>query len=400
MGAKANRAYIAHVEESEWGVTPDTPTMQKMNFVSDSMNYNIETTTPDSIRDDRQVTDVINVSAVNDGGFEFEMQALASGPDDALLAAALWSDNPWTGGATVKHDAAGAVIVAGSKTIDFTGAAGGDPGYAVDQKIVITGSLLEPTNDGLYTIADNSAAPVYTFAEAPAGDETLAAGAGSFNGQVCKNGVTERSFTIERGHADVEEFFLFTGMVVNEFTLAFEAEELVTGSYTFVGKSTSVDQAPHGAAYIEPPTFPYMSAGFNVKNVQIDGMPIAACLLQSVEININNNVEPKSAVGAFEACDVSEGEFETSGEISLYFNDSSFYSKFVNSESFSLSFQLVDNEGNYYLFTLPKCKLSADTVNVEGKNTDVMDAAEYYAIYDETEGCTIRIDRFIISDIV
>lgn len=395
MGAKANRAYVAHVKETQWGVTPATPTMQKVNFVSDSLNYAIETTTPESIRDDRQVSDVINISAGNEGGVEFEMQALHSGLGDEWLLGALWAEQ-WMGGpGTGALDLEGAVISAAGKTIDFTGAPGGDPGMDIGAKFIISGSAAG--NDGKYTVADNSNAPIYDLVETPVADETLGAGAQYVEGQYIVNGLFEHSFSIERGHADVGEYFLYTGMVVNEFSLTFEAGAIVTGSYTFVGKSTTVGQVPNGSAYNDPSTRPFMSAGFNVKNVMIDGMPIAECLLQSVELNINNNVAGKSAVGAFEYCDTSEGEFEVTGAINLYFNDSTFYSKFVASESFALYFEMIDNDGSAYAFELPRCKLSADAVNVEGKNTDVMDAAEYVAILDETKGYTIRIDRFIVA---
>ena len=134
-------------------------------------------------------------------------------------------------------------------------------------------------------------------------------------------------------------------------------------------------------------------------NVMIDGAPVPECYLQSVELGINNNLTGKMAVGNFGYCDTSEGEFELSGEIGLYFNDSSMYQNFITSTAFSFSFDLVDNDGNAYRITVPKAKLSADAVNVEGKNTDVMDAAEYMAIYDETEGAMVRIDRFYIADL-
>lgn len=396
MSAIANRAYIAHIKEAQWGVTPATPTLQKVNFVSDSLLYAIETTTPESIRDDRQVSDVINISAGNEGGLEFEMQALHSGPGDEWLLAALWAEQ-WNN-TTAKLDWEGAVLAIAGPTIDFTAATGGDPGFSIGDKFVLAGAT-NAGNNQEYEVTDNLSAPIYSVDPAPAADETLPAAASGYQIEWIKNGLFEHSFSIERGHADVGEYFLYTGMVCNEFSLTFEAGAIVTGSYSFIGKSTAVAQVPNGGAYEDPSLFPFMSAGFNVKNVEIDGLPIAECLLQSVELNINNNVAGKMAVGAFEYCDTSEGEFEVSGAINLYFNDSTFYQKFVTSDVFALKFTLEDNEGNWYRITLPRCKLSTDVVNVEGKNTDVMDAAEYFAILDEALGCTIMIERLIVSNL-
>jgi len=396
-GAKANRAYIASVKEASWGITPDTPTLQKINFVSDSLNYALETTTPESIRDDRMVSDVINVSAGNEGGYELEFQALQSGPDDDHLVAALWAEE-WVGDATVKTDVEGAVVTVAGSQIDFGAGTAQPTAMSPGDKFLLYGTL-NKQNNGIYTVVTAPGADVYTVAEAFAADETLPAGAGQYNGQYIKNGLVRHSFTIERGHADVTEYFVYTGMAVNEFNLSFEAGAIVTGGYTFVGKETDVVQAPIGTLYEDAPTTPFMSAGFNVMNVMIDGAPVPECYLQSVELGINNNLTGKMAVGNFGYCDTSEGEFELSGEIGLYFNDSSMYQNFITSTAFSFSFDLVDNDGNAYRITVPKAKLSADAVNVEGKNTDVMDAAEYMAIYDETEGAMIRIDRFYIADL-
>ena len=392
MGAKANRAYIACVKESQWGVTPGTPTMQKMNFTADSLNYALETTTPESIRDDRQTSDIINTSAGNEGGYEFEMQAEMS-LNDELLVAALWAD-AWQGAATQKIGLEGAVITAPSQ-IDFSAALAGDPGFAVGDKFFIGDSALG--NEGFFTVADVSGAPVYAVREVFATDETFGAGQSMYNSQWIINGLTEHSFTFERGHNDVTEFFLYTGMVVNEYNVTFEAGEVITGEFSFVGKDTAVEQAPAGAAYTDPTTNPFMSASFNVSNVLIDGVPVSECLIQSVEMNINNNVEGKLGVGVFGYCDVSEGTFELTGALNLYFNDSTFYQKFINSEAFSLEFTLTDNDGNAYIYEMPRCKLSADAVNVEGINTDVMDAAEYQALVDETLGYTIKVTRFMVA---
>lgn len=389
MGAKANRAYVASVEEVTWGVTPATPTLDKINFTDDSLNYEIESTTPDTIRDDRMVSDVILTSAGSTGGYEFEFQAIASGPDDEHLLAALWAED-WLGDDT-EIDATGCIITASSRTLDLTPVVAVLTPLVIGQKLIIAGSA--QGNDGVYTVESITSVDVYVVVEAFTGDETFVSGQ-IWGTKYIRNGVFQHSFTLERGHADVSEYFLFTGMVVNEFSLNFQAGEVVTGGYTFVGKDTVVTQTPNGTVYNDAPTTPIMSAGFNVKNVKLNNLAIEDCLLMSLELNINNNVEGKLAVGNFGFCSTAEGEFEVSGAISLYFNDSTMYQRFITNEAFSLSFELSDGD-NVYIFTMPRMKLSTDVVNVEGKNTDVMDNAEYFAIIDPTTNCMLQIDRIL-----
>lgn len=394
-GAKSNRTYIAATKEDVWGVLNDPLDLQKINFSSESLAYEVDSTVPDTIRDDRMISDVIIKSTASTGGFESEMQALFSGANDDLILGALWAQswNTVKGDTTEFIDAQNAVIVQATKTLDMTAAAH-IGAMTVGQKFRIQGSALQ--NDGIYTVATTNGAGVYTTVEAFAADETLPASS-TVSGAYAANGVYRNSFTIERGHTDIAQYFLFLGMVVNEWTISFEAGEIVTSSFSFMGKNTILAQAPYGGSYIPAPTTAIMSTGYNVSDVLIDGVPVPSCVLMGIELGINNNVRGKLGVGELSYCDVADGEFGLGGNVSMYFNDETMYERLLNNTAFGISFQLSDNAGNIYLIELPRVKLSADPINVSGKNTDIMDAAEYFAIVSPTLGCMIRISRFLAS---
>ena len=392
MGAKANRTRVSFVEESQWGVTPTTPEMQKVNWVSETLNYDLQTATPDTVRDDRMVSDVLRLSGGNDGGWAFEMQALFSGPTDPILLGVLWAQ-AWSGvdSGAESMDIELGTIVLSTKLLDLTAAA--QPGtLVVGQKFKITGSILG--NDGIYTVASIQSPGVYVLIETPASDETFSASS-TVSGQMARNGLYRHSYSFERAHLDINQYFIFTGMTPNNFQLSFEAGDKVTGTIDFIGKdSLEPADTEYGDSYVDQPLTEFMTASFNARNVMIDGLPIDACLLMGLEMNISNNVEGKLAVGNFGYCNVSEGEFDNSGNISLYFNDDTMYNKFRNGTPFSLSFELYDSEGNSYVYSFPKLKLSDDTINATGKNTDVMDDAAYVSIVDPVTLCVIQIDRF------
>lgn len=391
MGATANRTYVSLIHESTWGVTPDTPELQKVNFTGESLTFDIQSTVPNSIRDDRMQSDVILTGAGGSGGYEFEMQALMSGAEDYILIGALWS-TLWSGvdGATTTLDIEGAGITAAG-VLDLTSSAGGKGSLVVNQFFQIRNSV---SNDGVYkiTAVTDEVNGVFTITPAPSADETFGAGV-VLSGEYIRNGITPHSFTVERGHSDVGEYFLFPGMTVNEFSLSVVSEEIVTGSVSFVGKDASVAQAGAGNTYVSPPITPFMSAAFNVAELLLDGSGIADCLLQSLTININNNVRGRTAVANFGFCSVADGEFSVGGDISLHFNDSSNWQKYRNNTAFSLSFVLYDNLGNAYVVELPRCKFSADNVNASAKNEDVTDEGAYYALVDSTGTYAIQITR-------
>ena len=85
----SNRVQIRYIEESTWGTTPSTADMQELRFTGESLNYNIENTTSNEIRDDRQVTDLIQTGSANGGDINFE---LSYGTYDDFIEGALWSD--------------------------------------------------------------------------------------------------------------------------------------------------------------------------------------------------------------------------------------------------------------------------------------------------------------------
>jgi hypothetical protein len=391
MGAKANRTYVSLIPESTWGVLPGTPELQKVNFTGESLGFEIQTKTPDTIRDDRMVSDVIMTSAGNTGGYEFEFQALASGADDPILVSALFSDVAWAGvnGATNTMDIEGAAVTAAG-VLDCT-ARTPKPTLVPGQYFMVSGSA---QNDGVYqiTAVTDETNGVYTVSPAPAADETFGAGV-SISGEYIRNGITPRSFAIERGHADVDEFFLFLGMIVGELSLSIVSEEVVTGSVSFMGKDAEVYDAPQGNTYLDQPVTQFMSAAFNVGEVKLDGSSIASCLLQSLTININNNIRGRSAVGQFGYCEIADGEFSVSGDINLTFLDASNWTKYKTNVPFSISFILYDNAGNAYIVDMPRCKFSADAVNATGKGEDVLDAAQYYALVDDSGTYAIQITR-------
>lgn len=396
MGASSDRARLSFVKEASWGVTPATPTLQKLNYVSEDINFAIKSRVSDSKRSDRMTPDIILTSAGTKGGFDFEFQGAMSGSDDILLLAALYAEK-WEGFGVSEGMDSGAItggtIVAGTSTFDVSSIAGLTGSFTVGKHFYLNTAT---ANKGIYKItAVSNPAGVFTVTPAPTTNETFASTVRMI-GQTAKNGSFQHSFTIERFLEDVTEGFVYKGMVADTFDLKFASEKAITGGLAFVGKDVVLGETVIGSVYTEPPTTSFMSANFNVSNLKIDGVAVESCLIESVDLNIKNNVDGKSAVGTFGFCRTRVGSFEAGGKISMYFNDSTMYEKFINNTAFSLSFELTDSTNWTYIFTLPKLKLSDDAVFAKGKNTDVMDDAKYVALADNTTGCMIQVDRIAL----
>ena len=100
--ANASQTQLAYVEEVTPGVTPATPAFQVLRFTGESLNANITNVKSNEIRADRNVPDLIQVSASSGGAINVE---ISYGSFDDLLESALysaWSTDTLINGVTQK----------------------------------------------------------------------------------------------------------------------------------------------------------------------------------------------------------------------------------------------------------------------------------------------------------
>lgn len=214
--------------------------------------------------------------------------------------------------------------------------------------------------------------------------------------QTIKNGVTKSSFSIERANNDVSQFFLYTGMVPNTIEMTLEAGSPVICNVDFVGKEEQLNQVQWGTGNPTPaPVTPIMSSVSSVGSIKIDSVPLESCLIQKASWKLDNKVEGKTGVAVLGNCNADGKSIELTGSLSLYFNDQTYYQKYLNSTAFSLEFTLIDSAGNTYVIELAKCKFDEATANVTGKDDDVMMECSIVGIVGDA-GHTISMIRTLV----
>lgn len=215
---------------------------------------------------------------------------------------------------------------------------------------------------------------------------------------IIKNGKTYLPFYIERGHTDVEEYFKFIGMACNVWEITLEDQADVIGNYQFVGlNAESEEEQETGATYVDPTENEVFSTVTSIPAIKINGTPQSSCLVKSLSMTVNNNVTPKTGLGVLGACDTNAHRLSITGKLTMYFESSTMYKRFLNGEAFSISWTFQDSAKNTYIFTLPKVKIDADSVNVEGIDADVMDNATYVALADSVSGCMLQIEKGVVA---
>ena len=174
----ANRTSLRFLEEASWDTLDSNPTLQTLRMTGESLVAEVENTISNELRSDRAVSDLIQTSRQNSGGFNFE---LSYGTFDNLLEGALFD-----------------------------------------------------------TWATN----------------------------VLKGGITEKSFSIEKAHLDIDEYFLFTGMMVNSFTLNLATSAIATGSFEFLGGTATLGQSANSTTIAAATTSSVMNCMANVASLR------------------------------------------------------------------------------------------------------------------------------------
>ena len=217
---------------------------------------------------------------------------------------------------------------------------------------------------------------------------------GSWTNNVLKNGVTPKSFTLERRLTDVSPnvHFFFRGMHVNGFSLKCATKEIVTGSFEFLGMSGAVaESAISGATYIDATTTDVMDAASGFAGFSVAGL--SGVHVSSLSLDATNNLRAPTAAGSVDALGIGAGRFELSGSLEAYFEDIKLYEAFLDGDATALAFTLGSTAGEKYTFTIPNIKFETGTVQAQGNDSDIMASMTYRGLYDSVNGCTLMIER-------
>lgn len=386
-----NRVALRVTEESEYGVTPASPTLKAVPYkAAADLGFAPETVVSDLIRSDRQVSDLILVGGSTAGGFESE---LAYGIHDSLLEGVMYS--AWAINGASDIVATDISIDADSiNTVaeDFT-----TLNVAKGDFIRVSGFSAAALN-GVYRIngpVTSTEIPV----ERAAGAATESAGSSVTIevGDTLINGVTQKSYTLERSFLDQSSvlYEYLRGMVPGTFSLTASSKSIVECAFGFTGSTQEYTESRVGSVTDESAgSFSVINASSNVGRLAEGGTAIAGTnFVTEATIEIENNLRERNAVGHLGATSIGAGEFSVTGSMNTYFDNKTMAEKVVNNTETSFSMAFTDGSGNTIIFDLPRVKFSEGSPEVSGKNEDVMLNLSYQAILDEELGYTMKVTR-------
>jgi hypothetical protein len=184
-------------------------------------------------------------------------------------------------------------------------------------------------------------------------------------------------------------------MIADTMSLSFETGSILTGSFGFMGKGSEIGTTQiAGAVDIDATTTDVMNSVSNLQNIEFDDTDTTACLV-SMSLETTGNLRAQNCIGSLAAVGVGTGRLEITGDVTLFFENTTEYNKFLNNTSFKISFRVQDVYNNAYVITLPKVKYEGMTMNSGGLDGEVELSGTYRALLGTTAGVNymIEIDR-------
>ena len=208
---------------------------------------------------------------------------------------------------------------------------------------------------------------------------------------VLKVGTTPKYFSIEDYAADIDQARLFTGCTVSSLALSIAPNQMVTSTFTMVGKDMTIGatEKTQDAASGNAP-FDAYSGSVAIGNV---GASSASGVVTGIDFTLNNSFAPTFVVGDDSAPALEVGRAEIEGTLTAYFEDAALITRFLNETETELSVSVDDPTGsNEYTFLFPRVKINSADVGVDGPNSRTI-SMSFVALYDSTEATNLKITR-------
>ena len=214
---------------------------------------------------------------------------------------------------------------------------------------------------------------------------------GTWDTNVLKTGTTRRSFTLERKFADLDtpEFHRYTGVEFNTLALSVSPNAMVGATFGVIGKDLALatSEVASSTYSADVGNTPFDSFTGSITE---GGSTIAT--VTSLEMTIENGLEPLFSVGADTTNRPSIGKSRVTGNLTTYFDSKALYEKFINETESEIVLTLTDTAGNDYQIDIPRVKYNSGQPDVAGEGA-VTVAMDFVALYNSSDESQLVITR-------
>lgn len=218
----------------------------------------------------------------------------------------------------------------------------------------------------------------------------------TFSTNVLKIGTTPKFFSIEDAATDITQFRLFTGMAVSSLAVSIRPNQMVTATFSMVGKDmtisgTSVDAVKTAASVNQP--FDSYSGALTIGTA--GGALSPSAIVTGIDFTINNALAPTFVVGSASTPQLEYGMATVEGTITAYFEDASLINRFINETATGLQVVVDDPTGlSDYTWLFPRIKINGADVPVDNPASRVI-TLPFVALFDTVEATNIELTRSV-----
>ena len=402
--ASSNFTTLAWYLESTYGVKPTSGAMRYTPFTGESLQFTKESISSNNINPSRQVSDTIQTGFEVGGGLNIELGPKAF---DQFVAGAMW--NNW--GTETDVDVTVTAADGGAGDDTFTASTGTPFVNIVAGQFFQVSGMTNDANNGIF----QAKVATDTVLTVDKDNYTLTAEVGSsahVNACLIKNPAdasssVKKSYYIEKAMEDLDtpQYISYSGCMVNSMSISAQASSILTGSFDFMGKTSTIGTT---TGSVTAKTNAYggniLNSVSHVGDIRIglagaSGANInvasgSGVYFQSLDFTLSNNLRGIQAIGQSGNIDVSPGQLTVTGNMNTFFQDDTMYSRFVDGSEFSLSYQVLDTDGEGYVFYFPRVAVSASTMSAGGSDQDLIENMTWSALMDPTTSTSLQINRF------
>lgn len=209
----------------------------------------------------------------------------------------------------------------------------------------------------------------------------------SFSSNSANVSNVQSSFSIEVGSADIGQYFLYTGCVLDKLSLTMAPAAAVTYKASFIGQNTAISTVTNSANTVAAPN----TAPMTMVNATVKEGGSTVAYISGGTLNFDRKHTPNYALGNAECVSISTSFFTVTGTLDVFLEDEVMYNKFLNNTASSLDITLSDGTNTYEL-TLPKIYYSTAAADIKGTGP-IMLKMNFDAVYDPVTGTACTITR-------
>lgn len=228
--------------------------------------------------------------------------------------------------------------------------------------------------------------------------DTLLEGAlrGTWATNVLKIGNTQKSFTLQDSQADIGQYFVTRGAVVDSLSMTVDVTSSSPVATTFGMSALTHDlvQTDIASATTDASTNLPMTPFSSAIQIGDQGGALSDICVTSIDFSLTRSNEVERCVGSKAGKSIIAATNVIEGNFTIYLRNEVTYNRFVNETQTAIEVPIDDPSGsNPYVFLFPNTKIiTAETIATDATGGRMVNCG-FKAFYDPTEESALVITR-------